>query len=72
MVGGATAIVGVPAALGAAGFTAGGIAAGSLASSAMSAAATTGVGGAVVATAQSIGAAGLGELLVWCLSICRS
>ena len=52
-VGAAAAIVGAPAAIGAAGFGAGGIAAGSLAAQAMS-----GTGTTVIAGLQSVGAAG--------------
>lgn len=63
LIGGA-AIVGVPVAVGLLGFTAGGIAAGSTAAAMMSSAATAAGGGVVaggmVATLQSIGAAGLG------------
>jgi hypothetical protein len=59
------AVAGVPAVLGAVGFTGAGITAGSIASSMMSAFATASGGGVaaggIVATLQSIGAAGLGS-----------
>jgi len=62
--GGVAAVAFTPLALGAAGFTAGGIAAGSYAAGGMSAAAIANGGGiaagGMIATAQSIGAAGLG------------
>lgn len=58
MLGAAVAVIGAPIAVAALGFGAGGIAAGSAAASMMSMSATTGVGAGVVATLQSIGAAG--------------
>jgi hypothetical protein len=64
IVGAYSAVAGVPAVLGAVGFTGAGITAGSIASSMMSAFATASGGGVaaggIVATLQSIGAAGLG------------
>ena len=52
-------VYGGPALIAYAGFGAAGITKGSIAAGAMSMAAKTGVGGALVGTAQSIGAAGL-------------
>ncbi len=59
VVGGTVAVVTAPLIVGAIGFSAGGIVAGSWAASMMSVLAPTAAGG-VVATLQSVGAAGLG------------
>ncbi len=60
VVGGTTAIVSAPAIVAGLGFGAGGIAVGSIAAAAMSTLGPTAAGG-VVATLQSVGAAGLGS-----------